>query len=41
VGFFQPPLIPVQAVPGSFTALAESEVPAVIALRGTQVNVTV
>ena len=40
-GFYQPPLVQIELFPGSFIDQAESEVPAVIALRGANVNVTV
>ena len=41
IGLFQPSLIQLNLRPSNFALQAEREVPAVIALRGTNVNVTV
>ena len=41
IGLFQPPLVQLELPSRSFIDQAESEVPAPIALRGANVNVTV
>lgn len=41
IGLFQFPLIQLEVPPSNFINQAKSEVPAVIALRGANVNVTV